>query len=1196
MGIHVALTHQTVYRYDRLVSLQPQVIRLRPAPHCRTPILSYSLKVEPTDHFLNWQQDPYGNYQARLVFPDSARELSVRVDLIADMTVINSFDFFVEEAAEKFPYAYDPVVKGELTPYLQPLPISPAMAKLLADAKRDVAVAGRRSVDVLCDLNRLIHDRVGYVIRMEPGVQTPEVTLANRTGSCRDSGWLLVQMLRHLGMAARFVSGYLIQLTPDVKSLDGPSGAERDFTDLHAWAEVYLPGAGWVGLDPTSGLLASEGHLPLACTADPQTAAPISGSFAFTPTKKDDKVEESFEFDMQVRRIREEPRVTKPYAPEQWERIMSLGRRIDGDLSRSDVRLSMGGEPTFVSIDDLDSPQWNTEALGPEKRRQAGQLFERLADRWATGALLHKGQGKWYPGEQLPRWALGCYWRADGKPIWRDRGLYAPDNTSLGHDEHHAQRFITRLTHRLSVHERDVVPGYEDVWYHLWRERRLPVNVDPFDSRLKDEQERIRLAKIFEQGLEKLVGFALPIQRWYYGGKPGWRSGPWFFRSERMYLIPGDSPMGYRLPLDSLPWVAPRDANPIVERDPMEKLPPLPDPHRWWRNDRRNGDGVSFEQGYREQTLPDDDNHNGQYDGNGDGHGDEGDYDLRDDGTPIRDARIEPFTSARNLVRTAICVQPRDGKLHVFMPPTRTAEDYLDLIAAIEDTAAATRTPVVIEGYTPPFDPRIKHFKITPDPGVIEVNIQPATDWSELVDNTNTLYEEARLCRLATEKFLVDGRHTGTGGGNHVVIGGVTPSDSPLLRRPDVLASLIAYWNNHPALSFLFSGMFVGPTSQAPRVDEARHDSLYELEIALKQIPDAGAGYVPPWLVDRLLRHLLVDLTGNTHRTALCIDKLYSPDSATGRLGLLELRSFEMPPHSQMSLTQQLLLRGLISAFWNKRYDAPLVRWGTQIHDRFMLPHWVWQDMTDIVSDLRSAGMAFEESWFDAHQEFRFPRVGGVNYRGIELELRHAIEPWHVLGEEATSGGTARYVDSSLERMEVKVTGLTDSRHVIACNGRALPLHPTGVAGQSVAGVRFRAWQPPSCLHPHIGVHAPLVFDVIDTWSGRSVGGCTYHVSHPGGRSHEKMPVNSLEAQSRRVARFFPFGHTPGPMPVPVAEINPRFPMTLDLRRPAPPLPTGGSPQPVTLVPEPEAHVHAPVQSVVVPRLRASAADPSPVV
>lgn len=1097
MGIRVALSHVTRYRYDRPVTLNPHVVRLRPAPHARTPVPAYSIRVEPDGHFLNWQQDPYGNWLARLVFPKPARELAVSIDLVADLTTINPFDFFIEEAAEKYPFVYDEALKRELAPYLETLPAGPRLQELIAASKK----SDIRTIDFLVGLNQAVNKHVNYVIRMEPGVQTPEQTLDLGRGSCRDSAWLLVQLARHLGLAARFCSGYLIQLVADEKPLEGPEGPTADFTDLHAWAEIYVPGAGWIGLDATSGLLAAEGHIPLACTATPQNAAPVSGSYGWDG---DDKVIETFDHHMSVTRLREVPRVTKPYTPEQWHGIETLGDRIDADLHEMDVRLTMGGEPTFVGIDDRDAAEWNTAALGDGKRKKAIALVQKLRDRFAPGGLLHFGQGKWYPGESLPRWAFNCYWRRDGEPIWTQTRLVANENDPYGFTAADAGRFIRTLAEILGVNPDHAIAGYEDAWYYMWRERRLPSNVDPLKSNLEDPEERVRLAKVFEAKLGSVVGYVLPVRKEPDAPARGWTSGAWFVRKENLFLLPGDSPMGLRLPLDSLPWEVPGNRQPMQERDPFAPRSALPKMQRAGRMSDGSGSKGTVAQ------------------------------------------------ASGSLVRTAICVEPRNGVMHVFLPPARFLEDYLELVAAVEETAAGLYMPVRIEGYTPPEDHRINHLSVTPDPGVIEVNIHPAHSWRECVDRTRIVYDEARQTRLASEKFMLDGRHAGTGGGNHVVLGGSTPADSPFLRRPDLLKSFLGFWNNHPSLSYLFSGLFIGPTSQHPRVDEARHDALRELEIAFQQVPSPTReqGSLPFWLTDRLFRHLLTDSTGNTHRAEFCIDKLFNPDSASGRRGLVELRSFEMPPHAEMSCAQQLLLRSLLASFWRTPYERPLVRWGTALHDQFLLPHFVETDFADVLDELRSrSGYSLDPAWFTPHVEFRFPKLGSIVQRGVQLELRTAIEPWHVLGEESGGGGTARYVDSSVERLQVKVNGLTDPRHIVACNGRRVPLHPTGVNGEFVAGVRYRAWQPPSCLHPTIPVHAPLTFDILDLWNDRSLGGCTYHVSHPGGRSFDVFPVNALEAESRRAARFFAFGHTNGSVIAPPEERSREFPFTLDLRQ-----------------------------------------------
>ena len=1120
MSIHVALHHRTTYTYDRPVALGPQIVRLRPAPHSSTPILSYALKVESQPHFINWQQDPQGNHLARLVFPEKTTKFEVTVDLVADMSVNNPFDFFLEPAAETWPFAYDASLAEEIAPFRKVTPPGPLLAAWLAKVPR----TPQRTVDFIVGLNARLQQDIGYIVRLEPGVQSFEETLGSAKGSCRDSGWLLVAILRHLGFAARFASGYLIQLVADEKPLDGPEGPTEDFTDLHAWCEVYLPGAGWIGLDPTSGLLTGEGHIPLACTPEPSSAAPIEGAV--------DKAEVEFSFEMSVARVRETPRTTKPYTAEQWARLLAVGNTVEATLSKGDVRLTMGGEPTFVSIDDMDGAEWNTLALGPEKRRLAGVLFRRLADRFAKAPLLHFGQGKWYPGEQLPRWALGCHWRKDGEPIWRDPALTANEAKPSGATPEAAHRFAAAFAERLQLDPGYLFQAFEDTWYYLWRERRLPSNVTVDKSKARDEMERERLARIFEQGLESAVGTVLPIQRdpREHNGRSRWKSGLWFLRTEKCYLIPGDSPLGYRLPLDSLPWAAPGDVGFIADPDPMISHPSLPPLDAFRRAPLLR---------LQERGVPE------VAEANGDASRREA---WRRALAPDLGPKPAVGSSPGTVVRTAISFEPRDGHLYVFMPPVERSEDYLELVAAIEDTAEELGQPVFIEGYPPPGgDSRLMSFSVTPDPGVIEVNIHPSADWRELVDKTEIVYEEARQTRLGAQKFMVDGRHTGTGGGNHVTLGGPSASDSPMLRRPDLLKSLLGYWHNHPSLSYLFSGLFIGPTSQHPRVDEARNDALHELEIAFRQIvPGQQAA---PWLVDRIFRNLLVDVTGNTHRTEFCIDKLFTPDSAAGRRGLLELRAFEMPPHWQMSVAQQALLRGLVAKFWDAPYERKLSRWGTRLHDDFMLPHFVWQDLTEVLDDLSAAGYRFEKEWFAPHFEFRFPRLGEVAQRGIELELRHALEPWHVLGEEPGGGGTVRYVDSSVERLQVKVEGLNDARHILACNGWRVPLRATGVPGEFVAGVRYRAWQATNALHPTIGVHAPLTFDVHDSWNGRSLGGCTYHVAHPGGRNYDRVPVNANEAEARRRARFFPIGFTGGPAAEPRHLDNPEHPLTLDLRR-----------------------------------------------
>lgn len=1099
MSIKVALNHRTHYKFDKEVLLYPHIIRLRPAPHTRTPIESYTMKIKPENHFINWQQDAFGNYLARLVFPEKSDELLIDVELIANLSVINPFDFFLEESAQNYPFEYNKRQQEELKPYLIPTEQGPLLEALLGQ----VDIKEQPTNDFLVHVNQLVNKSLEYTIRMQPGVKTAEETLESGIGSCRDFSWLMVQLFRHLGLAARFVSGYSVQLKPDEKPLEGPAGVGQDVTDLHAWVEVYVPGAGWIGLDATSGLLCTEGHIPLACVPNFESAAPIEGSTSVA--------EVAFDFSNTVKRIQEDPRVTKPYSDKEWEAINKLGLFVDQEMQDNDVRLTMGGEPTFVSIDDMEAAQWNTAADGSHKRELAWNLGLNLRNTFGPGGMVHYGQGKWYPGEPLPRWAFVLLWRKDGQAIWEDLSLLAHPSKDYGFTEKDANAFTETLVQNLGLSPEYKIAAYEDIFYQIWEEGKIPVDQNPLEGNLDDPLERRALANLLEKGLDKPAGYIVPLG-WDYSSQ-NWKSSPWPLRRSNLFLTPGNSPIGLRLPLDSLP----NTTEVLIERSLMEELPNL---------SVRSVSDISVNVPTRETV---------------------------------------------EVVKTALCIEARKGKIYIFFPPIQYIEHYLELVKVIEKTAADLEMPVIIEGYKPPRDYRIEQMSITPDPGVIEVNIHPASSWSDLVENTNKLYEQAKKSRLATEKFMLDGRHTGTGGGNHITMGAAKPADSPFLRRPDLLRSLITYWQHHPGLSYLFSSAFIGPTSQAPRVDEGRDDRLYELEIAFSQVPNANGHNIPLWLVDRLFRNLLTDLTGNTHRSEFCIDKLYSPDSMSGRLGILEMRGFDMPPHKRMSLVQMLLVRSLISWFWKEPYERSLIRWGTSLHDKYLLPHFCYSDLGEVVADLNRAGYPFQLSWLDPFLEFRFPRYGSVQIKDMSLEIRMAIEPWHVLGEELSNTGTARFVDSSVERVQVKLTGLTESRYILICNGVRVHLKPTGVRGEYVAGIRYRAWQPPSALHPTLGIDAPLVFNLIDSWQNQVVGGCTYHVSHPGGRSYDTFPVNAFEAESRRYNRFGSTDYTPGrieytplnnritsfrpstdverSLPTePIIVENPDFPYTLDLR------------------------------------------------
>lgn len=1107
MSIHVGIEHRTTYRFDRPVGLSPHVIRLRPAPHCRTPILAYSLSVTPSTHFVNWQQDPFGNYLARFVFPEKATELTVTVDLVADLTVINPFDFFIDEEATRFPFTYDADLAADLAPYLA----ASADDTLLDDWIHAFPPFpdGQLTIDFLVDMNQKVQHRVAYSVRMEPGVQSPNETLTCGIGSCRDSAWLLVQLFRRMGLAARFASGYLVQLVADTKALDGPSGPTKDFTDLHAWAEVYVPGAGWVGLDPTSGLFAGEGHIPLACTPNPSSAAAITGMV--------DPCVTEFSYVNMVTRVREDPRVTLPYTPEQWKAIDAVGQYVDRALDAADVRLTMGGEPTFVSVDDMESPQWTVAADGPEKRERAGDVARRLAACFAKGGVLHYGQGKWYPGEPLPRWQIGVLWRTDGASLWTDATLLADPTVPGTATDADAKKLTAAIAQRLGIPVHVCLPAFEDPLGRLWAEARLPKGpemstITPTDAANTTADQRLALTAALDADCGEPKAYVMAL---HATASQRWGTTHWKLRRHSLFLLPGDSPAGLRLPLDALAWspaAADPDISPFAERAPL--------------------------------AVP----------------GPDADAEADAEADAMAPAVVVAVSEAPT---TALCVELRQGHLYVFLPPLTKLEHGASLLRSIEASASDAGLSVVLEGYSLPRDPRLQQLVVAPDPGVVEVNVQPASSWDELVTITRTVHEQARLARLGTETFQLDGSHAGTGGGNHITLGAAVAKDSPLLRRHDLVRSLLTFWQHHPSLSYLFSGRFIGPTSQSPRVDEGRVENLYELEIAFAELDrlhaaSDGVG-IRPWQIDRLLRHLLTDVTGNTHRSEFCIDKLFSPDSERGRLGLLELRGFEMPPHPEMALVQSLLVRSLVSRFWNAPYAAPLVRWGPELHDRFLLPFYAEADIVDVVSDLRDHGYAFDVAWLAPFLEFRFPRLGTVDVGPVTLELRGAIEPWHVLGEEVTATATSRYVDSSVERLQVLVGGANEGRHLVTCNGVPVPLQHTATPGKFVAGIRYKAWQPPSALHPTMKVHVPLVFDVVDRWNGRSLGGCRYHVSHPGGRNYDTFPVNANEAEARRRVRFETSGHTPGTVDVDALDhvlaamrdpsTTHEYPRTLDLRR-----------------------------------------------
>jgi uncharacterized protein (DUF2126 family)/transglutaminase-like putative cysteine protease len=1080
--VRVLVQHRSRYVYPAPALLGPQMIRLRPADHARARIESYRLDVRP-EHRLHWQRDPHGNRVARVTFKagQHVEALEIVVELAVDINPVNPFDFFVDDRAKKIPFSYPDELGGELAAFLDRTDPAYRLGRRSIELLEKVPASGD-TVGMLVEVNRLVRERVNYVIRDEAGVWTPEETLTNARGSCRDSAVLLVGLLRARGIAARFVSGYLIQLTDEGMIPNEPKGVSRDVVDLHAWAEAYVPGAGWIGLDGTSGLLTGEGHIPLAATATPSHAAPLDGTSNVGASH--------VEFSTTIARLGHEARPTAPFTDEIWGELLAAGDRADAALTAAGFDVTVGGEPTFTARDNVAADEWQGGALGPDKWQRGRQLASELRERLAPAAVILHRTGKHYPGESLPRWALDIIARRDGAPLWPDRQELRPHATI-----EEAQRFGEALTQRLGI-AAQLHPAFEDPWVVVRGEAELPPNIDPRKVGLDDPEERRRLAKILGQGVGSVRGFALPLASSTGGG---WLTERWQFRREHLFLIPGDSPLGLRLPLGSLAYAPPY---PVWADAPNE-----PDPRR----------DASDEQDAMGRTIAH--KAGGWHPG-------------------------EPGLG----IRTALCIEPRDGELWIFLPPVARFSEFCALVAALDSTRVALGIEVHLEGYGPPPSPEMWRFAVTPDPGVLEVNLPPTSTAREAAQLHGTVFEAALAAGLTAERYMLDGRMAGSGGGNHITVGAPTPLASPWLTRPDTLASLIAFAQHHPSLSYMFSGLFVGPTSQAPRVDEARHDALYELEIALPRLHESDRAAA--WEVDAILRHLLVDVAGSTHRAEISIDKLFEPYTPYGRQGLVELRAFEMPPHPRMAAAQVVLVRALLAALAAQPYKHALVRWGAELHDRFLLPYYLWRDFEDVLAHLATCGVAVPTEAYRPFVELRCPLVGSLDVAGAAtVEVRNAIEPWHVLGEEATQAGTARYVDSSMERLEIRTHGLDEERYVVAINGVALPMRRAAGRDVRVGGVRFRAWCPPHALHPHLGIHHPVRIDVVDTWARRGVVGGAYHVWHPEGQAFDSPPLTRVEATARRAQRFTLEGPTPWPLRARQVDPHPEQPYTLDLRR-----------------------------------------------
>ncbi|MBK9029872.1 MAG: transglutaminase family protein [Myxococcales bacterium] len=1090
--MRLLVRHRSRYRYPAPAALGPHVIRLRPCDHVRAGVETYQLTIAGP-HQLHWQRDPHGNHVARVTTKvgDRIDVLDVLVELAIELRAVNPFDFLVDPRCKTIPFAYPDGLAGELAPFLAAddpaLAIGPRARAFIAELPADGDV-----IDAVVEINRRVAERVRYVVREEAGVWTPEQTLTEGRGSCRDAAALLCAALRARGLAARFVSGYLVQITDEGMLPDQPRGLDRDVVDLHAWAEVFVPGAGWIGLDATSGLLAGEGHLALAATASPAAAAPIEGT--------SDVVAGAVEFTTSVTRLGHEPRPTSPYPDLVWTALLDAADAADAALTGAGLTVTSGGEPTFTSREHPSLPEWNAGAVGPSKWAQGLRLADALTARLAPGAAIVHRLGKQYPDEPLPRWSLDVCARRDGVEIWPHRALPVVVTAAA------AERLARAVADELAATAPQ--PVFEDPWPLLAGEAALPIDRPPpapLELRdLGDASARRRLARALDLGAGAPAGWVLPLTR----AAGAWVTEAWTTRRDHLFLIPGDAPAGLRLPLASLAPGAPAPTPPAL--DPLDP-----------------------------RALPTED---------GDDDASAARTQLRLDASDHGRARLgavppPPPPAGPDGVRTALVVEARAGALWVFLPPVARFDDWLALVAAVDRARVAVDAAVRLEGYPPPSDPGLARFAVTPDPGVLEVNLPPAAGGRAHAELLQATFDAALASGLTAEKYLLDGRLTGSGGGHHVTIGGPTPATSPWLVRPDLLASLVTACQHHPALSYLFTGLFIGPTSQAPRVDESRPDVHGDLDLALARL---ARGPTPPWLCDALLRHYLCDVAGSTHRAELSIDKLCDPGTPFGRQGLVELRAFEMPPHPRLAAAQVILVRALVAAFARAPYRRPLVRWGAALHDRFLLPYFLGADLELLLAELAERGVALPSAAYAPFVELRCPLAGQISAGGVTLEVRNALEPWPVLGQEVTATGTARFVDSSFERLELRALGLTPERHAVTVNGVEAPLTPAA-PGVHVAGVRFRAWCPPHARLPHLGIHHPLAIALIDRADRRALGAGTYHVWHPEGRGFEAPPLTRFEATARRARRFTRDGLPPTPAPITAPPLDRDRAVTLDL-------------------------------------------------